>query len=197
MISLTVFTWMCNVIHQSVHLNYQSISWGKVLTLIFYYWAFWKTLCWTVAGFMWPRRQDWCTHCLPKAFVEWKYQDFENIFLLLMFGGIASGVSNEILKYSLVNSEPENFTGNISAKIPLQSCHNERDGISNHQPHDCLLNRLFRHRSKKTLELHVTGLCAGNSPVTGEFPSQKASNAGNVSIWWCHHARVFPIFLAC
>ena len=26
-----------------------------------------------------------------------------------MFGGIASGVSNEILKYSLVNSEPEKF----------------------------------------------------------------------------------------
>ena len=27
----------------------------------------------------------------------------------------------------------------------------------------------------------------GNSPVTGEFPSQRASNAGNVSIWWRHH----------
>ena len=26
--------------------------------------------------------------------------------------------------------------------------HNERDGVSNHQPHDCLLNRLFRRRSK-------------------------------------------------
>ena len=29
-------------------------------------------------------------------------------------------------------------------------------------------------------------LC-GISPVTGEFPAQKASNAGNVSIWWRHH----------
>ena len=29
-------------------------------------------------------------------------------------------------------------------------------------------------------------LC-GNSPVTGEFPAQKASNAKNVSIWWRHH----------
>ena len=28
---------------------------------------------------------------------------------------------------------------------------------------------------------------AGNSPVTGEFPSQMASNAENVSIWWRHH----------
>ena len=39
--------------------------------------------------------------------------------------------------------------------------HNGRDGVSNHQPHDCLLNRLFRRRSKKTLTLCVTGLCAG------------------------------------
>ena len=29
--------------------------------------------------------------------------------------------------------------------------------------------------------------CAGNSPVTGEFPVQKASNAENVYIWWRHH----------
>ena len=43
--------------------------------------------------------------------------------------------------------------------------HNGCDGVSNHQPHDCLLNRLFRLRSKKTPKLSVTGLCAGNSPV--------------------------------
>ena len=49
----------------------------------------------------------------------------------------------------------------------------------NHQPHSCLLNRLFRRRSKKTSKLRVTGLCAGNSPGT--------SNAENVSIWWRHH----------
>ena len=65
--------------------------------------------------------------------------------------------------------------------------HNESDGVSNHQPHDCLLNRLFGHRSKKTSKLRVTGLCAGNSPETGEFPAQMASNAENVSIWWRHH----------
>ena len=57
---------------------------------------------------------------------------------------------------------------------------NERDGASNHQPHDCLLSRLFRRRSKKTSKLRVTGLCAGNSPVTGEFPAQMASNAETV-----------------
>ena len=65
--------------------------------------------------------------------------------------------------------------------------HNRRDGISNQQPHDCLLNRPFRRRSKKTSELRVTGHCGGNSPVTGEFPAQMASNAENVSISWRHH----------
>ena len=69
----------------------------------------------------------------------------------------------------------------------LQWRHNGCDGVSNHQPHDCLLNRLFRRISKKTSKLHVTGLCEGNSPVTGEFPSQRVSNAENVSIWWRHH----------
>ena len=75
----------------------------------------------------------------------------------------------------------------------LQWCHNEHDGVSNHQPHDCLLNRLFRRRSKKTSKLRVTGLCAGNSPVTGDLPAQRASNAENVSIWWRHHvSHIFP-----
>ena len=65
----------------------------------------------------------------------------------------------------------------------LQWRHNGCDNISNHQPHDCLLIR----RSKKTSKLHVTGLCAGNSPVPSEFSAQMASNAENVSIWWCCH----------
>ena len=75
---------------------------------------------------------------------------------------------------------------------PLQWCHNEHDGISNHQPHDCLRNHLFRHRWKKTSKLRVTGLCEGNSPGTGEFPAQRASNAENVSIWWRYHAVAKP-----
>ena len=49
------------------------------------------------------------------------------------------------------------------------SRHNERDGISNHQRLDCLLNCLFRRRSEKTSKLRFAGLCEGNSPVTGEL----------------------------
>ena len=69
----------------------------------------------------------------------------------------------------------------------LQWRHNGLDSVSNHQPHHCLLSRLFGRRSKKTSKLRVTGLRAGNSPGTGEFPAQMASYAENVSIWWRHH----------
>ena len=73
--------------------------------------------------------------------------------------------------------------------ISLRWRHNDHDSVSNHQPHGCLLNRLFRRRSKKTSKLRVTGLCVGNSPGTSEFPTQMASYAENVFIWWRHHAR--------
>ena len=56
--------------------------------------------------------------------------------------------------------------------ISLQWRHNERDGVSTHQPHECLLNRSFRRRSKKTSKLCVTGLCAGNSPWPVNSPSK-------------------------
>ena len=76
----------------------------------------------------------------------------------------------------------------IKCPATLQWRHNGHNGISDHQPHDCLFNRLFRRRSKKTSKLRVTGLCVGNSPVTGEFSAQMASNnAENASIWWRHH----------
>ena len=73
------------------------------------------------------------------------------------------------------------------AILSLQWRHNGRDSVSNHHPHDCLLNRLFRRRSKKTSKIRVTGISAGNSPGTGEFSTQMASYAENVSIWCRHH----------
>ena len=78
-------------------------------------------------------------------------------------------------------------TKSLIARETLQWHHNGRDSVSNHQLHDCLLNRLVRRRSKKTSKLRVTGLWVGNSPGTSEFPAQMASYAGNVSIWWRHH----------
>ena len=74
-------------------------------------------------------------------------------------------------------------------RIPksLQWRHNERGSVSNHQCLHCLLNCRFRRRSKKTSKLRVTGLCEVNSPVTGEFPAQMASNAESFHLMtsWC------------
>ena len=49
----------------------------------------------------------------------------------------------------------------LKTAISLRWRHNGPDSVSNHQPYDCLPNRLFRRRSKKSSKLRVTGLCAG------------------------------------
>ena len=62
------------------------------------------------------------------------------------------------------------------------------------------LNRLFGRRLKKTSKLRVSGLCAGNSPGTGEFPAQMGSNAENGSIlmtssWVTDHRHLISLFV--
>ena len=71
--------------------------------------------------------------------------------------------------------------GIIGSHWSLQWCHNERYSVSN-------------HRRINYSKLRVTGLCVGNSPVTDEFPAQRASNAENVSIWWRHHVINYAFF---
>ena len=83
----------------------------------------------------------------------------------------------------------------ITRTVSLQWRHNGFDGVSTHQPHHCLPNRVFRRRSKKTSKLRVAGLCVGNSPVAGEFPTQMVCNAENVSIWWRHHVHWFSCLM--
>ena len=78
-------------------------------------------------------------------------------------------------------------TMKTESRKSIQWRHDGCDGVSNYQRLDCLLNRLFGFRSKKTSKICVTGFCEGNSPVTSEFLSQRASNVENVSIWWRHH----------
>ena len=41
-------------------------------------------------------------------------------------------------------------------------------------------------KKKNTSKFRVTGLCAGNSPVAGDFPAQRHSNAENAPIRWRH-----------
>ena len=70
----------------------------------------------------------------------------------------------------MASDDPETYE---AMALTLQWRHNGRDGVSYQQPHDCLLKRLLGHRSKKTSNLRVTGLCVRNSMVTGEFSAQR------------------------
>ena len=78
--------------------------------------------------------------------------------------------------------------------ITLHWRHNDHDGVSNHQPHGCLLTRLLRGRSKKTSKLRVTGLCGGNSPGSVNSPhkgpvTRKMFPFDDVIINWMHSSR--------
>ena len=112
-----------------------------------------------------------------KHFTEWNHQNlfvFVNCFVLFCFSSNQRWFRRFDLNNGLVrNHYIDVITSTMTSQITSLTI--------------VLLNRLFRRRSKKTSKLCVTGLCAGNSPVTGEFPAQRASNADNGSIWWHHH----------
>ena len=57
-------------------------------------------------------------------------------------------------------------TGRTHLFLSLQWRHNGRNSVSNQRRLECLLNHLFRLRSKKTSKLRFTGFCEGNSPLT-------------------------------
>ena len=82
----------------------------------------------------------------------------------------------------------------FSWRNTLQWRHNGRHGISTHQQLHGLFNYLLWAISKKYQSSALLALCEGNSPVTGEFPSQRASNAERASIWWRHRDTVIILF---
>ena len=65
--------------------------------------------------------------------------------------------------------------------------HNELAAVSNHQPHECLFNRFFHAQIKENIKAPRHWPLCGNSPMTSEFPAQRASYAENVYIWWRHY----------
>ena len=110
-------------------------------------------------------------------------------FPITAISGLSSVQVDCVLGWGLTTQIPPSLCCSYYAIIlkPLQWRHNERDGVRNHQPHDCLPKLPFRRRSKKTSKLPITGFGEGNARVTGEFPTQRASNVENASIWWRHH----------
>ena len=137
---------------------------------------------------IYPRRRS--LNILWPMIIFWIYQQ-RQFFLFLwiphlyLIHFMKSNSGKTSVRWELARKGPQ--ASGFRNAFALQWRHNERDRLSNHQPHDRLPNRLFGRRSKKTSKLRVTGLYEGNSAVTGEFPAQRASNAKNVSIWWRHH----------
>ena len=117
----------------------------------------------------------------------------------VIMGAIASQITSLTIVYSIVYSVADQRKHQSSASLAfvreihrgpfIQVQIKENIKAPRHWPlcGKFTGDRLFRYRSKKTSKLRVTGLCAGNSPGTGEFPAQMASYAENVSIWWRHH----------
>ena len=135
----------------------------------------------------------WLLACVSNSLFKRRAKTLQRFSLLARYEG-------SIFYLCFTCGFPTKKSGNAesaSVSWPLRWRHNERDGVSNHQPHDCLLNRLFGRKSKWTSKFRVTGLCVGNSPGTGEFPAQMASNAENVSIWWRHHDAIMKVERPC
>ena len=72
---------------------------------------------------------------------------------------------------------------NMLTNPALRWRHNGRDSVLNHQPQPFIQTQINEN-------IKALCHCAGNSPATGEFPAQMASNAENVSIWWRHHGLI-------
>ena len=75
-----------------------------------------------------------------------------------------------------------NDNSNVCATVcsikTLQWRHNGRDGVSNHQPHHYLLNRLFRHRSKKNIK------APRHWPLCREFTGDRRIPCTNGQLRW-------------
>ena len=84
-------------------------------------------------------------------------------------------MKSENIVFSFINVYPSIFI-HCRNTIPLHWRHNEHDGVSNYRRLNCLLNRLFRCRAKKTSKLHVTGLLCGEFTCHQWIPLTKASD---------------------
>ena len=116
--------------------------------------------------------------------------------------GECSTISNTILNTIRLKADPfltiwthkrhrgPRFPPPVRVTGSLQWHHNGRDIVSNHQPHHpTVYSTVYsdadqrKHQSSASLAF-VREIHRG---PTDEFPTEMASNAENVSIWWRHH----------
>ena len=67
----------------------------------------------------------------------------------------------------VVSQVGESGIAKLSQPLEIQWRYNERDGVSNHQPHDCLPNRLFKAQIKENIK------APRHWPLWGEFTGDR------------------------
>ena len=99
----------------------------------------------------WP--MHWSTTAQLEHISWWRHQmDTFSALLALCWPSC-------IMSYGI--TRPQWVKQNPQLSVALQWRYNERGGLSNHRRLECLLNRLFKPKSKKTSKLRVTGLVVG------------------------------------
>ena len=180
----------CILLCLRTEIFYQYISgllhWHSVSVVI-------STLSWKKLG-TWVRMFFWVTSMTLN-----KCHHYNDVIM----GTIASKITSLTIVYSTVYSDADQRKHQSSASLafvrgihrePMKSPH-RGPVICFHLMTSSFVLWIFRRTSKKTSKFRVTGLCAGNSLGTGEFPTQMASNAENVSIWWRHHWNGYKWFI--
>ena len=162
-------------------LNFVVLGWGLVLVVVTHILQDYFTGTEAILHLSWWLWSKYITGILDECLYSWVVLKHIPALHDIEYSKAITNIEHWLEFKLTINAPCLTLVGD-----PLQWRHNERDGLSNHQPCDCFLNCLLRRRSSKTSKLRVTGLSVGNSPVTGEFPAQRASNAENVSIWWRH-----------
>ena len=100
-------------------------------------------------------------------------------------------------KAAVLNSATLSILVLLWEKHILQWRHNGRDSLSNHQPHHCLLNRLFRRRSKKHQSSAPRRIHRGPVNSPHKWPvKRKMFPFDDVMNWsppcgWCGFLRAF------
>ena len=96
--------------------------------------------------------------------------------------GSTNNVFQTLLKSYVTSLPSSNYQGH---SMTLHWRHDERDAVSNHQPHDCLPNVYSGPDEKENIK------APRHWPLCGDrwIPRTMASNAENVSIWWRHHEK--------
>ena len=99
---------------------------------------------------------------------------------LIYFVNLCLWVTHYSKQYGLIVFETQKVVSYQCSDVIMSALASQVNGVSIVCSTIC---------SKKASKHRVTGLCEENRPVTDGFPSQRASNAENASIWWRHHVH--------